>query len=173
MNDTQIVQKFNVNGGHVMGGPVFWNSSTSGALVYNWAEDDVLKAYQLGGGRLVTTPYMRGQVVSPGHPGGSLTVSANGSAASTGIVWGSMPTIQDGIHGRVAGILRAYDADTLREIWSSEQNASRDRVGTLMKFVSPCRERSCVSPNQRQPGRGLRAAPARTLRSASPQARKS
>ena len=137
VNDTQIVQKFNVNGGHVMGGPVFWNSSTSGALVYNWAEDDVLKAYQLGGGRLVTTPYMQGQVVSPGHPGGSLTVSANGSAASTGIVWGSMPTIQDGIHGRVAGILRAYDAETLREIWSSEQNASRDRVGTLMKFVPP------------------------------------
>ncbi len=28
-NDTQIVQKVNVNGGHVMGGPVFWESSTA------------------------------------------------------------------------------------------------------------------------------------------------
>lgn len=136
-DDTQIVQKFSVAGGHVMGGPVFWKSSTQGPLVYNWAEDDVLKAYQLSAGKLVTTPYMQGQAVSPGHPGGSLTVSANGSSANTGIVWASMPTSQDGIHGPVAGMLRAYDAETLREIWSSEQNAARDRVGTLMKFVPP------------------------------------
>ena len=34
-------------GGHVMGGPVFWDSSAAGPLVYNWAEDDVLRSYQL------------------------------------------------------------------------------------------------------------------------------
>jgi len=137
-NDAQILQKIPVNGGHVMGGPVFWKSPTSGTLVYNWAEDDVLKAYQqLASGKLVTSPYMEGQVVSPGHPGGSLTVSANGSSAGTGIIWASMPTSQDGIHGLVDGMLRAYDAETLREVWSSEQNPARDRVGTLVKFVPP------------------------------------
>ena len=137
-DDSQIPQKFNVQGGHVMGGPVYWNSSSVGPLVYNWAEDDVLKAYRFINQRVETTPlYAQGLAVSPGHPGGSLTVSANGSAANTGIVWASMPTSQDTIHGLHAGILRAYDAETLNELWTSEQHPARDRAGTLMKFVPP------------------------------------
>ena len=79
-----------------MGGPVFWDSSTAGPLVYNWAEDDVLKSYKVSWGRLATPAYAQGGVVSAGHPGGSLTVSANGAAQGTGIVWASMPTSQDG-----------------------------------------------------------------------------
>lgn len=136
-NDTQIVQKFPTNGGHVMGGPVFWQSAAAGPLVYNWAEDDVLKAYRLKGGQLENPPHLQGQIVSPGHPGGSLIVSANQSTSGTGIVWASLGTYQDGIHGPVAGVLRAFDAESLRELWNSEQNAARDRVGTLMKFVPP------------------------------------
>lgn len=135
--DAQIPQKIAVQGGHVMGGAVYWNSSSAGPLVYNWSEDDVLKAYTFTGGKLAIPPFAQGQVMSPGHPGGSLTLSANVGAAGSGIVWASMPTSQDGIHGRVAGILRAFDAETLREIWTSEQNPTRDRVGTLMKFVPP------------------------------------
>jgi hypothetical protein len=136
-NDTQVVQKLPVQGGHVMGGPVFWDSSAAGPLVYNWAEDDVLRSFRVSSGRLLTPAYAQGGVVSPGHPGGSLTVSANGGAQGTGIIWASMPSTQDGVHGPVAGILRAYDAETLRELWTSEQNAFRDRIGTLMKFVPP------------------------------------
>lgn len=136
-SDAQIPQRIDVGGGHVMGGPAFWHSSTLGPVVYHWAEDDVLKAYRVSGGRLALPPYAQGPVASPGHPGGSLTVSANGHAAGTGIVWSSMPTNQDGIHGLVPGILRAFDAETLNEIWNSEQNAARDRAGTLMKFVPP------------------------------------
>jgi hypothetical protein len=135
--DTQIPQRIAVDGGHVMGGPVFWNSSTLGPMVYHWAEDDVLKAYRFSGGRLGDPPYAQGGIASPGHPGGSLTVSANGSAAGSGIVWSSMPAVQDGIHGLVAGVLRAFDAESLKEIWNSEQNAPRDRAGMLMKFVPP------------------------------------
>ena len=41
-DDSQIPQKIPVPGGHVMGGPVFWNSSAAGPLIYNWSEDDVL-----------------------------------------------------------------------------------------------------------------------------------
>ena len=136
-NDAQIVQKLSAGGGHVMGGPVFWNSGTRGPLVYNWSEDDVLKSYQLSGGRLATPAYSEGGVMSPGHPGGALALSANGSAEDSGIVWAAMSATQDGIHGKVQGILRANDAGTLREIWTSEQNAARDRLGTLMKFVPP------------------------------------
>jgi hypothetical protein len=134
-NDTQIVQKIPVNGGHVMGGPVYWNSAKFGPLVYNWSEDDVLIAYRLSGGQLIA--YAQGQVRSPGHPGGSLTLTARGSAASTGIVWASIPTSVGSTWGTHAGMLRAFDAETLKEIWTSEQNATRDRAGTLMKFVPP------------------------------------
>src|SRR6185503_2434966 len=120
-DDTQIVQEIAVNGGHVMGGPVFWNRASAGLLVYNWGEDDVLKSYQLNDGKL-TDPYAYGQVRSPGHPGGSLTISADRSATNTGIVWASMPTSENAKHILTAGILRAYNAETLQEIWTSEHN---------------------------------------------------
>src|SRR4051812_8027131 len=136
-DDSQIPQRIPVSGGHVMGGAVYWTSSSAGTLVYNWSEDDVLRGYRLSSGKLALPGAMQGAVVSPGHPGGSLTLTANGSTAGTGIVWASMPTSQDGIHGLVAGVLRAFNAETLDEIWNSEQNPSRDRVGTLMKFVPP------------------------------------
>jgi len=136
-NDTQIRQRIGPAGGHVMGGPVFWDSSTAGPLIYNWNEDDVLRAYRWTGSTLATPSAMEGAVVSPGHPGGSLTVSADGSRGGTGIVWASLPTSQNGKHGLVAGVLRAFNAETLTEIWNSEMNPSRDRAGTLMKFVPP------------------------------------
>jgi hypothetical protein len=136
--DGQVLQKIPVNGGHIMGGPVFWNSAIAGMLVYNWSEDDVLVAYQVSNDRLITPAYLQGAVRSPEHPGGSLTVSANGSASGTGIVWASIPTIRaDAKHKLTAGILRAFHADTLQEIWTSDLNAERDRVGTLIKFVPP------------------------------------
>ena len=134
--DTQIVQRIAVNGGHVMGGPVYWDSADTGPLVYNWGEDDVLVSYRLINGKL-SPVYAQGQVRSPGHPGGSLTLSANGSVSSTGIVWASIPTSRSAKHSLVAGTLRAYNAETLQEIWTSDQNAARDRAGTIVKFVPP------------------------------------
>jgi hypothetical protein len=136
-DDTQIPQRIPETSGHVMGGPVFWNSGNLGALVFNWSEDDVLRSYKFAGGRLSLPAYGQGPVASPGHPGGSLTLSANGSNGGSGIIWASIPTSEDAIHGLHAGILRAFDAETLNQIWTSDQNPSRDRVGTLMKFVPP------------------------------------
>ncbi len=40
-------------------------------------------------------------------------------------------------HGNAPGILRAFNAESLEEIWNSEENAARDRLGTLVKFVPP------------------------------------
>ena len=96
----------------------------------------MLRAYRLSDGRLTTT-YLQGQVVSPGHPRRIADGVRERIRGGSGIVWASMPTSQDGIHGLVAGMLRAFNAETLQEIWNSEQNISRDRVGTLMKFVPP------------------------------------
>jgi hypothetical protein len=137
-NDLQIPQKIPVNGGHVMGGPVYWTSAAAGPLVYNWSEADVLVAWQFANGKVSTSaPYAQGTIRSPGHPGGSLTISANGSTAKTAIVWASIPTNHDAKHILTPGTLRAFDAETLTEIWNSDQNYDRDRVGTTIKFVPP------------------------------------
>src|SRR5205814_3633891 len=85
----------------------------------------------------MTTPVAHGAVLSPGHPGGSLTISANGSTTNTGVVWAYIPTYEDAKHRLTAGTLRAYHAETLQEIWNSDQNADRDHVGTMIKFVPP------------------------------------
>ena len=34
-------------------------------------------------------------------------------------------------------MLRGVNAETLQELWNSEQRPKRDRLGTLMKFVPP------------------------------------
>jgi hypothetical protein len=136
-DDAQILQTFPTNGGHVMGGPVFWNSSSKGRRIYNWAEDDYLRAYEFRDGKVETANSAAGSVKSPGHPGGSLTITANGATAGTGIVWASIPTTPDAKHNLSPGILRAYNAETLEQIWTSDQNFDRDHVGTLVKFVPP------------------------------------
>ena len=136
-NDSQIIQKLYGGGGPFMGGPAYWNSAAAGPLLYNWAETDVLRAYHFNGVTLDTAPYASGSDLSPGHPGGALTISANGNVQGTGIVWASLPTNQSADVGFVAGILRAYNADTLQEIWDTEKNPARDRLGSYMRFVPP------------------------------------
>jgi PQQ-like domain len=134
--NTQILESISLNGGAIKPGPAYWNSP-AGGLVYVWAENDVLRSFHFNGSTLDTPAYATGSVQSPGSPGGTLSVSANGATSGTGIVWAELSTSQDGDHGLVAGILRAYNAQTLQEIWNSEQLSSRDRLGTLVKFVPP------------------------------------
>jgi hypothetical protein len=134
--NTQIIQSISLNGGEMKPGPAYWNSA-AGGLVYIWAQNDVLRAFHFNGSTLDTPAYASGSVHSPGAPGGTLAISANGSTSGTGIVWAELSTSQDDDHGLAAGILRAYNAQTLQEIWNSEQLSTRDRLGTLVKFVPP------------------------------------
>lgn len=77
---------------------------------------------------------LRAAIVCP-SPGGALTVSANGKEPGTGIVWATLTTGKSADHGNAAGVLRALNAETLEELWNSEANPKRDRLGTLVKFV--------------------------------------
>jgi hypothetical protein len=115
---------------------VSWNSPTDGPVVYAWPENDVLKAYCRTPGREVPLLCMQGVVLSREFRG-SLTLSANGSTHGSGIVWASLPGTLEGIHGEVGGLLGAYDAETLNELWTSEQNSARDRAGRLAPSVPP------------------------------------
>jgi outer membrane protein assembly factor BamB len=76
-------------------------------------------------------------VPSKGSPGGSISISSDGSKSGTAIVWGTITNGTSADHGNTGGSIYAYNAETLELLWSSQQNAKRDRLGTLMKFVVP------------------------------------
>jgi hypothetical protein len=125
-----------VKGGRVLNGPAYWEGP-AGPLLYIWGEADFLKAFRLQGGTLDPNVYAKGGAGSHGSPGGALTVSANGNQSGTGIVWGLLTVNRSADHGNAPGVLYAYNAETLKELWSSEQNIGRDSLGTLVKFVPP------------------------------------
>jgi outer membrane protein assembly factor BamB len=138
--------------GHIMGGPVFWPRpvSAGGSRLYNWSENSQLRAYSVDGSAALPIAEQvaaLGADIQYGHPGGILTLSANGATAGSGIVWASnydasgTSALGQGLTGALndvrPGMLRAYAADDLRLLWSSEINAARDRLGNFAKFNPP------------------------------------
>lgn len=135
--DTQIVQSFQAsNNQHIHGSPVYWNIPTVGPSVYIWSESDRLKAFQFVEGRIKVTPIATSlDYVPQGMPGGILSLSANGSTPGTGLIWASHPTSGNANQEVRPGVLRAYDASNVGvELWNSEHQPERDRLGGLAKF---------------------------------------
>jgi hypothetical protein len=64
--------------------------------------------------------------------------------SGTAVLWGMLTADKSAGHGNAAGTLHAYNAETLDELWNSEQNADRDRLSTLVKFVPPTAENGKV-----------------------------
>ncbi len=113
-------------GPNIHSGPVFWKQSSSTGIIYEMPEKDYLKAfrYDLATGHVSETPVhvASGALDKPptdGMPGGYSSVSSNGG--SNGIVWTSMPN-GDGQWNPVPGRLAAFNATTLAQIWSDEDN---------------------------------------------------
>ncbi len=138
-DDTQIPQKFSVTPGEIKPGPAYWVSSSKGPLVYLWGETDYLKAFHYNGTDFDTAPLLQSTLQTPtGAPGATITISANGSADASAIVWASMAVNQDADHGIVPGMLRAINAASPTvELWNSLQNQSRDDTGLFAKFNPP------------------------------------
>ena len=136
-NNNQIVQSFQATAGRIMASPVFWSGPT-GEFLYVWGEEDSLKQYQFSAGQFSTTPVAAGSATVPEWSGGgALSLSANGSAAGTGIVWATGAiSLTSGV--LPSGILRAYDASNVgTELWDTYQNQSRDDYGLFAKFAVP------------------------------------
>ncbi len=104
---------------NIHAGPVYWARPDRGyALVYQMAEKDYLKTftYDLRTHHVAERPRLVAGVKAPdGMPGGFSSLSANG--VSTGIVWTSLPT-GDAQWTNQPGVLYAFDASTLEELWS-------------------------------------------------------
>lgn len=128
--------KTNGQRGHLHGGPIYYNAAGT-EWVYLWPEETQLIGYKLDATTRKLQNLVQGNVFTPGHPGGFLSLSSNNGKAGTGILWGSVPQVE-AWHVTAPGTLFAVDAtDISKVLWSSEQNATRDKVGNFAKMVPP------------------------------------
>ncbi len=146
-NDTQIVQKFQatfVHNGcatlHIHGSPVYWDSNSNGRVIYVWGENDFLRQFQFNGSTFNTSAIHTSTMTAAtcGMPGCMLSVSANGAATGSGVLWANCVLSGDANHGTVPGIFRAFNADDVgSELWDSQQNAARDNCSNYSKYSYP------------------------------------
>jgi len=140
-----IIQQLSV-GGHVHGGPVYWNGP-SGPTIYVWPEGSTLRAFHFSGNKINTTAASTFGADRPTHPGGTLSLSSNGATAGTGVLWATFTSTSidatsthmgDAWHYVVPGAFYAFDPDNLGTVlWASTTNRARDDLGNLSKFTIP------------------------------------
>jgi hypothetical protein len=113
-----------------------WNGGAAGQMVYAWGDNSPLHAYQITAGMLVAKGTNTEQV--PGHPGGMVTVSSNGAAADSGIVWGLVPLCAGNGKAPCKGALYAWDAMDITKpsLWNSTKKAA-DALGNYAKYSPP------------------------------------
>jgi outer membrane protein assembly factor BamB len=115
-----------------------WDGGSAGQLVYTWATGAPLHAWQLAGGML--TAEETNNEVNPGHPGGTITISSNGTLAGSGVLWVLLPTSGDAWHSTAPGALYAFDASNVAKhsLWNSNLDATPlAPLGTYAKFSPP------------------------------------
>jgi len=115
LSDTQIVQELPMLVGAHTGALIYWNDT-----VYSSAVSSSINAYALAGGLLAGEPFAQSQQAAGQH---SPVISANGN--TSGVLWQ--------ING---SILTAYDALTLKRLYTSSQNKSRDALPDLPHFAN-------------------------------------
>ncbi len=110
---------------HLHGSPVFWNSPENGPMLFDWGENECLRAWIMNAaGTKITFEAKSSEVASAalanpsvrgegGMPGGMLALSADGNKQHTGVVWATVPISGNANSEVVEGIIRAYDATVL------------------------------------------------------------
>ena len=128
--DTGAYQSVSKSAGGIASGlfgcPAFFESAVHGPTLYFSAIGDHPKAFVLdAAGRLPAAPTSQAATVF-GYPGAVPSISANGG--TDGIAW----MLQD------TATLHAFDAENLAtELYTSDQNATRDALGSYVKFTTP------------------------------------
>jgi outer membrane protein assembly factor BamB len=125
---------FNAGYHHIHGSPVYWNSRLKGPTIYIWPEEDNVKAFHYDAKKKFNTAALKGMMGNQGMPGGFLSISANGE--SDGILWAAIPYQDDAWVEIVRGTLRAFNADTLELLWSTDRDEPADHFD-FAKYVPP------------------------------------
>jgi hypothetical protein len=143
----QVRQEFQaiygVGTSHIHGSPSYFDSDANGPSIYVWGENDVLRSFLFNSttGKLNTNPWATSTMTAPATnndgamPGGFTSISANGN--SNGILWASTPYNGDASHQLDQGVLYAFDADTLKLLWTDKTNDGRDEIGMFSKYCPP------------------------------------
>ena len=125
--NSQAVQVIHFRDG-IYSAPAYWNGH-----IYVLARRDYLSDFALENGKLAAKPRaMSDQRFA--DPGATPAISANGNR--NGIVWLIETKPWNGADK--PAVLHAYDAaNVARELYNSEQNNARDRVGLTLRFTIP------------------------------------
>ncbi len=123
-----VLQALHFDGG-IYSAPAWWNGH-----LYVAASDDYLADFRPDHGHFPDKPAAR-TTRKFGNPGGTPAVSANGNR--NGVVWLVETKSWNDFDDRTA-VLRAFDASNVaHELYSSGENAPRDRMGAAMRFAIP------------------------------------
>jgi outer membrane protein assembly factor BamB len=106
----------------VYGAPVYFNGS-----VYYSASGDVIRGFKLASAKLPPQPTVKSATPFC-YPGAPMSISANGG--QNAILWAVQNSSSQ-------GVLHAYDAGTLTELYNSTQAGTRDQFGPGSKFTPP------------------------------------
>jgi hypothetical protein len=106
----------------VYGAPIYFNGT-----VYYSASGDVIRGFKLAGAKMPAQPTVKTSTTFC-YPGAPMSVSAN--VAENGILWAVQNSYSQ-------GVLHAYDAGTLTELYNSSQAGTRDQFGPGSKYTPP------------------------------------
>jgi hypothetical protein len=135
LGDEHAVQHFQITSSHLHC-VVYWKSARNGELLYLWGQKDRARVYKFAAGRLKEIPLMTRPDKTEGHPGGMISLSANGD--KDGILWIAIHVTGDSWEESRPGILHAYDADNINhELWNSLENPGRDDCNNYSKMAPP------------------------------------
>jgi hypothetical protein len=134
LGDSGALQNWQATSNHIHSLNFFNNN------LYLWGQSDYLRVYNFNGSTFNTTPTFKGTQQAIGHPGASLSISANGT--SNGILWATTNTADSGDgggawHGTEPGILYAFNLSGMGQIYNNTQNKTRDYCSNYAKFSPP------------------------------------
>lgn len=128
-NSAQYI--FDVSRGSIFNVAVW--SRPGNPYIYLQGSKEPVQCYQLVGGFNPSPVSATSDTTTFSRIG--MTLSANGGRDDTGILWQTTGNYND---PSAPGALHAFDASNLAiELWNSDMNAARDRMGSVAKFVGP------------------------------------
>jgi len=141
-NDSQVVQKLQIgpvpnyvgNDGDRILGVAYWNRGANSRM-YAWPGLAALTSFSFNGATFAQL--QQNGLNLFGEPSAALSLSAKGATAGSGVLWVARNQGAGRTIGQ-PGVVEAYNADNISQLlWSSTQNATRDDVISVGRFVVP------------------------------------